>query len=812
MLSGVISAHGSPCPRSARRAGLVVGLLTILLFGSIASVDVPRIAAHAELASSDPAADALLTTAPESLALSFTEPVTTGAGSPSVRLIDDQGREQHLTDLSVVPDAPTEVRMNVQDLGPGTYTVAWSVLSDTDGHTLSGSFAFRIGGGRAPTAATVADGGPRAWAVATRWLTFLGAALLAGGAVFALAIAPGALQSIRVARVVAIGAAAGLAATGLEPLLYTRLPPEGVGDPSLRTAFEALPDAWWYRPPAMLLGLGLAIGWWWIAHRGRFLSPFAAIAAGGSGLAALLGLSLTGHGAGRDTWRWLAVGSDVVHQWSIAIWVGALCALVVSGAREDGAAPQRIGRRALIGLGSRGTSDPISRFSRLALPLVVVGVATGVLNAGLVLPAVERLIDSTYGRIILGKVLILLPILLLAAFHRSRIRIHVAGLAEALRPTLRLETGLAIVVVLGGSLLAMLAPPREAASTPQGNGDAANVVDLAAPIDAALGDAGPALHLRVDPVLSGTNVIEVYFGAPARPPAPIERVPFATSTTVVLAFTSFSHAVAPTSAVAAPDGAGGFRVEGLNLSLDGWWRVEAIVRQGRDPEIRRSFELLLGDPNIYGSDAVRLPATDPKAAVVFDRGMAGIAALHRVRYTQRLCDGNGNVALIEFAGSDGSDGSPPSRSQSTARVAIVSIGEREWLQRSDGVWTERTAGVLVPPSEAVNTYLGATSFALGPVEQVGGEGSQIVTFYVPATRTQSEAWFTWWVGTESGHVLREAMVARAHYMLTDYRDFDAPFTIVPPVAADPSATPEAVAIPAPLLPPATPVVATPAPI
>ena len=798
-----------------RVLGLSVGIsIFVALVTLVAIVTVLPVAAHADLAASDPPADGLLTVSPDRILLTFTEPVSTDAGYPRILLIDDQGRAQEVGAATVSPDRMTEVTVDVPDLSPGTYTVSWSVLSDTDGHTLSGGFAFRVGGGRAPTGTTVEGGDPQAWAVTTRWLTFLGAALLAGGGIFALIISPTIRASVAVARMIAIGAAVALIATGLEPVLSSLFPPDGAGDPSLQSAIDALPNAWWLRSPALLVGCGMAVAWWWAARNRTAFSSIGVTTVVGSGLVALLGLSLTGHGAGRDSWRWLAVGSDILHQWSIAIWTGGLIALVLSGASRDGESPGRIGGRALLGFGSRSGGDPVSRFSRLALPLVIVGVTTGVLNAGLVLPALQRLVDTTYGRVLIAKVVVLLPVLILATFHRTRIRSMSSDLAALLRPTLRVETALVVLIVLGGSLLALMSPPQSVGSASRGtdgNGDAPDVVDLAAPIDAALGDAGPALHLQVDPVQPGENQVGIYLAAPAQPPAPLTRILFAVGATVAVSFTSLSHAVAPVATLATPDGGGGFRVSGLKLSLDGWWRIEVVVRQGREPEIRRDFTILLPDPNIHGSDAVRLLSTDEAARAIFERGIAGIAGLHRLRYTQRLSDGSGNFALIEFAVSDGTDGNPPARVQSTGRVAIISIGDREWLQRSDGAWTERKAGFIAPPSDAVGTYAGATAFALGPVERVGADDARVVSFYVPATRVQSAAWFTWWVAVESGHVLRETMVARSHYMLTDYRDFDASMVIEPPVIDAPAATPDAAATPSATASPAASPAASPVP-
>ena len=72
----------------------------------------------------------------------------------------------------------------------------------------------------------------------------------------------------------------------------------------------------------------------------------------------------------------------------------------------------------------------------------------------------------------------------------------------------------------------------------------------------------------------------------------------------------------------------------------------------------------------------------------------------------------------------------------------------------------------------------------------------MLAFVVPEQtepRRQTVAWYLWWVGKETGHVRKEAMASRVHYMKNDFSDFDAPFVIAPPEI------------------PATPAPATPAP-
>ncbi len=246
--------------------------VAILLLALVAFVSpCAPVDAHADLLRADPAPDALLAAPPRTLDLWLTEPVAEGDGSPSIRLLDQSGRERSITDLAVDPNDPTHVRATLAGVGTGTFTVVWSNRSATDGHTISGSYAFRVASStRAPGAATTADDDPAAWAVATRWLTFFGAALIAGGfAIGHLVLATGGSDSSRRRRGLAIlvGASAALLATIAEPVLQTTWPANGVTAPSFSEAVRTLPYAWWFRPAALLVSLLVAAISWRLAAR-----------------------------------------------------------------------------------------------------------------------------------------------------------------------------------------------------------------------------------------------------------------------------------------------------------------------------------------------------------------------------------------------------------------------------------------------------------------------------------------------------------------------------------------------------------------
>jgi len=810
---------------------LAIGLL--VLAGLVWVGSARPVGAQTELVRMEPPANGLLAAPPGRLDLWFTEGLAPGVGSPTLRLIDDAGKEVLLRGTEVDPADPRHVGAAVVDAKAGSHTVVWAVRA-ADGHMLSGSYAFGVAGGRAPGAATVEGDAPRAWAVATRWLTFLGAALAAAGYAFARFVRgrsvlgngsdePSAATR-RSVGAIAAGAAVGLLATLAEPVLATVAPPAGTLAPSLGEAFGGLPGGWWVRLTALGLSMVLALGLLsvadglrmsgWrtrspvpgpggdedparsqitqiqpamhappprtsdqaetVARGGRSLPlPRAHDWVGlGLGLAALVGLSLTSNDASRESWGTLGLGSNVLHQWATALWVGGLAHLGLSWSaiRPTAGAP-------VVG------TDPVRRFARLAVGLVVVGVGTGVVNAGVVLPSAGELADSAYGVAVLLKAAVLVPVLALATLHRSVLwsaggAARRLGAAFLTRRTERAAAALVLLVALGGSVLAVSAPPGARALP------ATTLVDLAAPVGGEAAAGGTTVRLQVQPAQTGSNAILVRLtdaaGAPVLAPPPIR-----------VDAVGLDHAGERLGIVPGVDSSGAYAIAGVGLNGAGWWRLEVVLSPPGQVEERVPFYLLLPDPNVHGEETAPAPAASTEATAVFERGLADLTALHRVRYSERLASGDGAVLPSDFAVSDGSDGRAPALAVNGSGRSLVQVGDRRWTRVAGGAWTEGPAGPPFVPADWRRTYEQGEGIRLGRVEEVDGEACQVVTFVVPAEGRGSPARYAWWVGIDSGHVRRMAMVAPGHYMVQTYRDFDARLVIAPPAEVGPSGTPEA---------------------
>jgi len=171
-------------------------------------------------------------------------------------------------------------------------------------------------------------------------------------------------------------------------------------------------------------------------------------------LAVLGGIAAQGH-ASVTSLSTLQVGAQLVHIVAAAVWIAGLALLAISYRRLPAVAPAA---------GPSLSTRLLARFSRVALVAVALVIITGVIRAIGELDDPAQLWDTAYGRSILYKVALLLPIGALALYNRR--------VLEALRrvprpniPTMRLvrrmaasELALALAVVVIASLLVAQVP------------------------------------------------------------------------------------------------------------------------------------------------------------------------------------------------------------------------------------------------------------------------------------------------------------------------------------------------------------------
>ncbi|MET7324730.1 copper resistance protein CopC [Streptomyces sp. NPDC005549] len=375
--------------------GAVLGLL---LLGGAGSAS-----AHAALSSTDPGDGAVLQRAPGHVTLTFSESV--GLRDDSFRVLDPGGHRVRTGAAGHADGRADTARLALPgELGKGTYTVAWRVVS-ADSHPVSGAFTFSVGK-PSQTSAAVDPGPTEDPLTATlhklaRYLAYLAAVLLIGTAAFVALCRPPDPAPLR--RLLVAGWWTLLAAT--VALLVLRAPYEAGTGPSSALDAGALADTLTARPGVLLLtrlALLAPVALFLVRvsradpHRRR--GPLV-VAVGG---ALAVGLALTwaaAEHASAGIQVPLAMTSFTLHLLATAVWLGGLTALVLT-------------------LRSSADAATVARFSRVAFASVTVLVATGVYQSWRGLGSWEALTGTAYGRLLLVKVLLVAVLLAAAAVSR----------------------------------------------------------------------------------------------------------------------------------------------------------------------------------------------------------------------------------------------------------------------------------------------------------------------------------------------------------------------------------------------------------
>ncbi len=321
-------------------------------------------------------------------------------------------------------------------LAKGAYSVRWSIVSD-DGHREEGLVAFAIGrGGPAPRSVLGASAGLGWVSFALRAVYYLGLLAGAGAAVFGVAMRG--IASSRLRR-------------PLAHLMFFSLLATFLGASAI---VHAAPPGTRY---VLVLKIALTISL--VGGAAAALAPTYPIllaVAGACAIGLLAAPTLSGHALDHDQPRGLAAVVDLAHSTSAAVWFGGLLALVfVVPSADDESERRAIARR----------------FSTIALASVIVLGLTGLGRAITELSAVDQIWSTSYGRALIIKTALFVPLLGVGWLNRSLL----AGAFARLRRSVLIEVTVitAIVGVVGvltdlrpGKLVSQAVAPVAAPQAP----------------------------------------------------------------------------------------------------------------------------------------------------------------------------------------------------------------------------------------------------------------------------------------------------------------------------------------------------------
>jgi copper transport protein len=566
---------------------------TLACAASLASA--PAALAHAQLLGTSPVSGSTVQRQPAEVIFEFNQNV--GGTLGAVRVYDAQGNE--VDNLDVSHPYGQEHWMGVglkPNLPDGTYTATYRVIS-ADTHIVYGGLVFNIGHPGAAPKFTVAGliGRNKSGTVTAvafgvvRGLDYLSIALMLGGLAFlagawlpaiaAVADADAEPQwqlarrefAARMRRLLILAVVLGVLVSVLGILLQGASAAGVSLWASLkRTVVQSTIESrfgtvWSLRAIDWLALAGLLA----LARSLRRRWLLALVALSAAYLAATPALS--GH-ASIQSPTGVFFPSDVLHVLAASIWVGGIASLLLAlpAATRALEPPQR----------SRLLVATLARFSPLALTAVLVIAATGVVQAYIDVRTVSGLLHSTYGALIIAKVIMLLALICLGWVNRERVipaLKRIAGTGQSpgnvgvlARRTMRGELALMLGVFGVTAALISYAPPIDAASGPFSTNTT----------------LGPAeLEMTVEPARTGLNTVHLYL-INARDGTQFTATKELTATAKLP-----SKEIGPLSLPAHAAGPGHYILSSTVLSPGGTWEIEIVDRVSEFQEYSRTVKV-----------------------------------------------------------------------------------------------------------------------------------------------------------------------------------------------------------------------------
>lgn len=677
-------------------------------------------AAHASFVSAEPSPGTGLPQAPGQVVLEFTEPLVR---PPSrIEILDESGTDVGKGDTRAVEGDPTAMRRKLGLLAPGVYTVEWTTLSPVDGHTLTGSYKFAVGGATVGEEAVEADPlsseGPLG--LAGRFVALVGLGLWAGSAALdGVAARAGAPEQARrlLRRVGPPMAAGGTALSLASTALVATGSLSALGQVALSSQSGLLRTG--------LVAAGVVASLPPVAHRGgdRWLL-----------LVALPAETASGH-AGSNPEPLLAAASFTVHLAAVGVWGYAIAVGVLAGRR---------------------ITQVLAAFVSYAVAAGVVVGLTGLANAALVLTGPGDLATTSYGRMVGVKTVALAVIAVLGLAH-NRARTRGAG-TRGVRLAVRAE----VVAILGTVAVATFLvgfpdPPREEAAHEAAAEADLTLEDLAdEPAVSVPAVAGPyVVGLTVTPPKPGDVQLRLRILGAEAGDGLRDATVRATRPDADLVETSLE-----------PCGRGCFAGE-ATLPGEGRWTLNTTVASNRHPV----------------DVTVEAPLPAPDGARQFARTTTAMEQLRSARVREDLTDKeDGNVVTSEYTFQAPDRMRWEVTSGGSTRIAV---GQTGYIKSRQGEPFESYEwpgdGFTWPTGFYESFWQDRAAVRLLGSETLDGVDTTVVGWVQPSY----PAWYRMWVSEDTSRVRRLEMRAEGHIMDQVYRAYDEPVTVEPPAEAQP---------------------------
>lgn len=614
--------------------------LAAALLAAIGPFAPRRAEAHAVLVSSNPENGAREQRPPFRIVLNFSEPVEPRLTDISVT--NQDGEEVDNGDVEIDPSDGRTASVGVPTLSPGLYTVTFSNVSTVDGHPWNGVFQFIIlnpdgtvpeGAEFDPDAAGASGTGalPENIDAALKWVAMLALATTAGAAFFVVTVMRPAAAFLDPAE---HDEAAAAGERWVVNISHVLLPVSFIAGSLLLlisvNRFETPIGLWEYVTDVQVgryRGIQLALLALALAGADLlFLASAPRLKRGGllvllvAGAGALLMFSLVSHSAVGEGRYWATL-SDYLHLLAATAWLGALAMLV----------PFMFWSRRHVSDDAKRylyMANVFDRFSVVATLSVVTIITTGTFNGLAAMPDAEAMLDTTYGRVLLAKLVLLAPLLAVAGINAFVLKPRLVRLIDGLYQgdasvdpsrrsawerslvtlqrwlprTVVLEVALLVAVFASVSVLTQTSTAEGERAQEAARAEASNVFTDTREAD------GLTLTLAIQPNTVGLNRYDLDIldatGAPADDVITQARLRFYYQDPAAAGGANQGFA----ELILREDADGGFTGQGSYFTQPGSWRVEVGIRRAGADDISRSFVVAVAPP-----ESASQPSDDPWA-------------------------------------------------------------------------------------------------------------------------------------------------------------------------------------------------------
>jgi copper transport protein len=557
--------------------------LLVLLVLAVALIGAPAALAHARLEGTVPETGSTVTKQPSEVIFKFDQPV--GGTDGAVRVYDSEGDEVDDGDVEHPGGRGPWLGVGLEpDLPDGTYTATYRVIS-ADTHIVYGGLVFNLGHASANGGVSVAGliGKDQSGEVTklgfgvVRFLDYLTIALMVGGLIFlAFAAPPSVALRRRAIPLLAFAVALGIVVSLLGILLqgasaagvslWSSLKWSIVED-TLDSRFGTV----WLLRAIDWAALGVVLlAYLKVPRARRWLAPLLAL-----GCAYLVATpAFAGH-ASVESPVAVMFPADVIHVLASSVWVGGVAFLLLAlpAATRELEAPDW----------TRLLFATLARFSPIALASVIAVAATGLVQAYIDVRRVADLWETTYGLLVLAKMVLLVVLVGFGWVNRDRIIPRLRRLVEGAaapgsvgvlaRRNLRGE--LAVMLLVFGVTAALIAytPPIDAASGPF----------------STTTSLGPTeLEMSVEPAQVGLNRIHLYLIDAG------DGAQFTKTKELTISARLPSKEIGPLQLSVHSGGPGHYIVAGAQLSPGGTWELEITDRVSAFNEFATTVSVPIG--------------------------------------------------------------------------------------------------------------------------------------------------------------------------------------------------------------------------